>query len=550
MKICIRGVRSPLPSWKVTALKHRETAIGANTHGDTFGLHTNMICIAWFRIGAIALLVFILAGCATEDKHGGSVAARPSVSQPMPAPIDPGLVRAAGFKPEQLGYVVEDLESGTTVAAHNAERAFIPASVAKLSTAVAALEVLGGTHRFTTEVRATGERRGAVLDGDMVLVGGGDPLLGPDDLMALCGTLRADGLRRVTGRLLYDARKYPRRTAIRATQPPDARYNPGVSALSLDFNRIRVRWRGGRTSPGFNARSFPPLPGLGFQSGGGVTPNGTAWSPEMGADRTIWRLSPDAADSGRAWLPMKRPARLTAQAFRRLCAQAGVDLPPPEAARGATQGRVLARHLSPPLVEITQAMLRYSNNLLAELLGLATTEALHGRGLRLRASADAVADWWRQRLPAVNWNGYGPGNHSGLNAEGRATPAQVLAMLRLAHGRRYDAAGGSTRALADLLPAAGWRGGLGERLGQPETALRVWAKTGTMNYASGLAGYLFTEGGRRLAFAIFVNDLTARKAWDAAPGERDATARQAVADWRERAKALEAELVRRWLRSL
>jgi D-alanyl-D-alanine carboxypeptidase/D-alanyl-D-alanine-endopeptidase (penicillin-binding protein 4) len=192
--------------------------------------------------------------------------------------------------------------------------------------------------------------------------------------------------------------------------------------------------------------------------------------------------------------------------------------------------------------EIVRSMLRYSNNLVAELTGLAAGRKLTGgRRVGIPDSADAVADWLSRRVPGADWSSYAPGNHSGLNAGARVTPAQLAALLRFAHDRRYGRDG---RSLMELMPTAGLDGGLGSRLQFPDTALGVFAKTGTMNFASGLAGYLPTADGRIRVFAIFVNDKALRRAYDAEPGQAGWGSR--TAGWRHRAKRLEAALVRLW----
>lgn len=509
-------------------------------------------------VAAPAVVMAALAACTTDGPGGGpGDGSRAPIKRVVAGtgdvpPADAAAAMAdRGFARGDVGFVVRDLDSGAVVAAHNAGHTFIPASVAKLATAVAALEVLGADHRFRTRVLATGDRRGGRLRGDVILEGGGDPLLGVDDLLALCRQLRQAGIRRVDGRFLYDEELYRTRASIRPSQPADARYNPGVSALSLDFNRIRVDWRpAGAEEAGSEAavaaHSVPALPAIRLEASSRPAGPGRTWTPEPGPAATTWRLSPDAPRRGTAELPVKRPGRVTAQVFRQVCARVGVALPAAAAGRAPAAGRVLAVHRSPPLASVVQAMLRYSNNLVAELLGLATSRALTGERQTLAESARTLRAWWRRRLPDVDWRGYALRNHAGLDARGRATPAQIAAILAFAARRGYADGAGNTRGLADLLPASGWENGLGGRLRGPATALGVWAKTGTMHYASGLAGYLFPGDGRRLAFAVFVNDLARRRAYDAAAQPRAPRRQRRITAWRERAKALEGDLVSLW----
>jgi D-alanyl-D-alanine carboxypeptidase/D-alanyl-D-alanine-endopeptidase (penicillin-binding protein 4) len=243
---------------------------------------------------------------------------------------------------------------------------------------------------------------------------------------------------------------------------------------------------------------------------------------------------------------MKHPALGAGAVFRRVCARVGLQLPAPRYGAAAGAARTLARHQSPPLHEIVAAMLRHSNNLVAELVGSAASRDWTGQVLSLRESGAAITQWWRETRPEVDWEGFNPGNHSGLTARGRTTPAQMSAILAHAAGRVYDL-GGDDRGFVSLLPAAGVGGALGDRLVGPETALAVWAKTGTLHFASGLAGYLYPPSGRRLAFTIFVTDREQRRAYNPQAASQPPGQGARIADWRRRAKRLEANLVRAWM---
>ena len=451
------------------------------------------------------------------------------------------LIRKYGFEPQDVGFLVTDL-GGRELAAHNAGQAFIPASVAKLPTAVAALELLGADHRFETRMTATARvGDGGRLAGDLWLVGGGDPLLGADGLVHLCRDLARAGVRRVAGRFRYDTSRYQERPAIRDDQPMTAGYNPGVSALSVNFNRLRVRWGTGAPSDP-RAWTLPPVPSVAL-SLNRRQPEGResgAWLP-AGGDPGRWQLSTGARGYGEDWLPLKNPAQVTAEATRQVCRRMGVELPAPQPGSAPAGARPLAGHPSPPLHEVVRSMLRYSNNLVAELTGLAAGRQLTGTRIGLSQSAIALSQWYERSLPATDWARFDPGNHSGLNADARMTPAQLAAILRFAHDARYGRDG---RTLMELLPTVGLDGGLSRRLQTPDTPFAVFAKTGTMNFVSALAGYLPTRDGRARMFAILVNDKPLRRAYDANPSQ-GGWGRQA-AGWRGRAKQLEAALVRLW----
>jgi D-alanyl-D-alanine carboxypeptidase/D-alanyl-D-alanine-endopeptidase (penicillin-binding protein 4) len=358
--------------------------------------------------------------------------------------------------------------------------------------------------------------------------------------LSLCQGLRRAGVREIEGGFRHDATRYATRESIRHDQPQDKRYNPPVSALSLDFNRMQVQWRrrAGRTQ----AWSLPDLPSIRLGAARpGEVPIGQVWA--RGPDG--WELDPQARQIGRSTLPLDRPARVTAGLTRRLCDRAGVQLPPPEPGAAPAGARDLAGHASPPLTEVVQRMLLYSNNLVAELVGLAAARRLTGEALDLPEAARLLGDWLASTVPGADWSSYAPDNSSGLSSGARATPAQLTALLRFAHGKRY---GSAQRSLMSLLPAAGGAGTLSGRLTRPDTAFDVWAKTGSMHFASGLAGYILGPDGGTRAFAVFVNDQQLRRRYDADPRRRDGSWNAEIYPWRSRAKALEADLVRLWAR--
>ena len=100
--------------------------------------------------------------------------------------------------------------------------------------------------------------------------------------------------------------------------------------------------------------------------------------------------------------------------------------------------------------------------------------------------------------------------------------------------------------MPQLLPTSGWSGSLEKRLIDGGGAFRVWAKTGSLDFASTLAGYLLTDGGLRI-FVVMLADERARMRYDAL-SEPTPAMRQAAAAWEKKAKTLQDELMLGWLR--
>ena len=113
----------------------------------------------------------------------------------------------------------------------------------KAITALFALDVLGANHRFRTRLIATGNITGGVIQGALILVGGGNPMLTTDDLTEIAGQLKAAGLTEVKGKFLVYDGTLPRVKTIDKDQTVHAGYSPAVSGIALNYNRIHFEWR-------------------------------------------------------------------------------------------------------------------------------------------------------------------------------------------------------------------------------------------------------------------------------------------------------------------
>jgi D-alanyl-D-alanine carboxypeptidase/D-alanyl-D-alanine-endopeptidase (penicillin-binding protein 4) len=259
-----------------------------------------------------------------------------------------------------------------------------------------------------------------------------------------------------------------------------------------------------------------------------------------------WRMAPTAPSKGATWLPVKAPAPFVAAVFRALAEEAGITLPEPAPAMGPARGPVVAQHFSRPLSAIVAAGLKHSNNLLAELLGLSTTRQLEGRPLTIAESAARLEGWLAETLPWVDWTGFHMANHSGLSPASRASPEQIVSILRHAAGEEW--AGGlyprlmPTRSFPDpdrRLVASQVRAGNIDPM--------VWAKSGTMYYGRGLAGFVRGASGNRLVFAVFTSDLEDRRRFDDRYLHYTRSAVSAARAHLGRARDLEHALLLKWI---
>lgn len=477
-----------------------------------------------------AVLVGLTASAATAGW------AEPLARSPIP-PARPGAaVRAVSADrliasaqlTGKLSYVVADARTGAVIEAKNPLLRLPPASTAKAITSAYALDRLGPGHRFRTQLVASGAVSNGRLSGDLVLLGGGDPVLSTDDLGDLAAALKRAGIREITGRFLFDDRCLPALRSIDPEQPDHVGYNPAISGLNLNFNRVHFEWKqaGAGWTVTMDARAEryrPQVTSARMRVVARDLPVYT-YSDRRGVDD--WTVASGALGKGGArWLPVRNPGAYAAEVFQTLARAHGIVLPRPE--RGATPAgaAVLAVHDSPPLSEILQDMLKYSTNLTAEAVGLAASAAAGAKPQSLRGSAGQMQAW------------LGAGSarfvdHSGLGGASDISSGDMVQALV-----RFGARGQVHRLMKEIPQ----RDANGNKItGSPVT---IRAKTGTLNFVSGLAGYVSAPGDTELAFAIFAADEPRRNAL--APDERERP--EGARSWTRRARELQMQLIDRWL---
>ncbi|MEM1375406.1 MAG: D-alanyl-D-alanine carboxypeptidase/D-alanyl-D-alanine-endopeptidase [Pseudomonadota bacterium] len=402
-----------------------------------------------------------------------------------------------------------------------------PASVAKAVTALYTIDALGRDYRFATVILAAGPIQNGVLEGDLILKGTGDPLLDTDALGGLAAQLRDSGITRITGRFLVDAGDLPYVDQIDPSQLPWVGYNPTISGLNLNFNRVHFEWTrsGSDYSLTMDARARTYQPAVRSSVMRIAESGWPTYTHRMGEGREVWTVARPALGSGGArWLPVRRPDAYAGDVFRTLAGSMGVSLPAPQMESGPIRGNVLASHSSPSSRGLCGGMLKYSTNLTAEVLGLRASQAMGHAPVSLRASAGAMNSWAKDRFGAE----MALVDHSGLGDASRVSVADLSKMLT---------GTADLRGMLKDIPVKDRDGNLVERA---DHAIR--AKTGTLNFVNALAGYITPVGGDVLSFAIISSDLPRRAALRDSDKERPAGARS----YARRARIMQQELITRW----
>jgi len=260
-----------------------------------------------------------------------------------------------------------------------------------------------------------------------------------------------------------------------------------------------------------------------------VSRQGPVYTYADGGARDEWTVARGAlGNGGSRWLPVRKPELYAGEVFQALAEFRGVTLPAPEVVLERPEGDTLARRESGVLFEILRDMLKYSTNLTAEIVGQTATRVRTGMVTSLETSAAAMNAWAREELGLVN---VALVDHSGLSGLSRIAAVDMATAMKEVRTRLE---------LKPLLKSFRMRGELNG--GSGEHPVKVLAKTGTLNFVSGLSGFAELPDGSELAFAIFCGDIPRREALSMEQRERPDGARS----WNSRAKVLQSRLIERW----
>ncbi len=417
------------------------------------------------------------------------------------------LVRDRTLKDAQIGVVVMDAESGAILAQSGEHTLLNPASNTKLYTAAAALGLLKGSHRYQTTLSGT-VKNGTVSG--LVLRGHGDPSLRSQHLWAMVQELKAHGVRRVEGDIHVDQKFFDEQTTPPAfeQQPNEwAAFRAPVSAVALNGNTVTLMIR--PTKSGDSAISFFDPPGF-------VDIEGSVKTGDEGADTVGLELAPNgkrlsAKLSGsvgqdarlvRYTRRVDDPRLLAGYALKAILDETGLKGAEAVKLGEGSKGSVLARHESDPLSQLLYALGKNSDNFYAEMIFKSIAAELKSRPGKSHDSAELVKDWIEKH--EISDTGLVIKNGSGLFDANRTTAYSMARLLRYAW---QDPA--MKNEFVAQLAIGGIDGTLHKRFRDTRHERSIRAKTGTLDDAIALSGYVLGPAGKgTVCFSILFNKVS------------------------------------------
>jgi D-alanyl-D-alanine carboxypeptidase/D-alanyl-D-alanine-endopeptidase (penicillin-binding protein 4) len=437
----------------------------------------------------------------------------------LPDPVGRAF-RYAGIPLYAVSVVVQEAGTKAPQIAHNATRPMNAASVMKLVTTFAALEILGPDYRWTTDAYLAGPLDNGVLHGDLVLAGHGDPKITVEQWQSFMAALVARGLSEVQGDLVLDRSFF----AAVAHDPaafdhePLKPYNVGPDALLVNFKAVKFVFAPNAAGDAATVTATPPLVNVTV----GAPPRLSVgdcgdWRSAVGATITDRGAQADARFAGhypaacgeREWWVALLDARTYAHAmfatyFREAGGRFAGGWKEGRAPRGATPFATLA---SPPLYDVVRDVNKLSNNVMARqlFLTLATADAPPP------ATAAGAAAAVKRSLAA---RGIGMPelvieNGSGLSRRERISAGSLVRLLMAADAGRVR------EEFASSLAVAATDGTVERRFQNGSVAGQALLKTGTLEGVRAIAGWVIAADGKRYALAAVVNHPEAAHAQNA-----------------------------------
>lgn len=453
-----------------------------------------------------------LAACAlcalVAGVLAGAVTAQESVATVLPASVE-RVVHGHNLPAESFALVVQELGSANPVLQHNADVPLNPASTIKLLTTFAALDALGPAHTWQTELYALGPVADGVLQGDLLLKGGGDPFLVEDQLRNMLKALRRTGIERVEGNLILDGSFFD--ASVAADDPIDNQagraYNTRPNAVLANFQAVTFYFYPHPNGRDVIIRSDPELPNLSIDNrlrlrDGACAGYQRGISFDASANRTGEIIFSGEFPSRCRQYQMVREVLdapdYTFGLFMALWQELGGEL------GGTLVTGTVPDDIEPvlvwtssPLSDVIKSINKFSNNLMTRHLLLTLGSETLGSPATVDKGVAAVEEWLdangveRSSLKLVNG--------AGLARDARLSAAFMTQLLE----RAWDSPW--MPEFVASLPLNGLDGTMRNRLREPELRGHMHIKTGSLDEVAAIAGYVRSRSGRHYSVTAIVN---------------------------------------------
>ena len=425
---------------------------------------------------------------------------------------------------QAVGLYIEPLDASNPIE-FDADRARHPASVIKLLTTLAALEILGPTYTWRTDIYGSTPTTDGTIDGDLVLKGGGDPFLVTEQFWTMLKGLRDRGVRHIGGDLVIDDTFFANTDTDRSAfdEKPYRAYNVPPYALLVNFGVTRFVIRPQLAANAIRVFADPPATNLILDNQ--ITPRASGCPrPSLRvrhkSNTTTVTLTGSYALTCRElslYRSVMTHPQYVAGVFKALWRDLGGTL------RGGLrvepntpEQRLLHSHESQTLGESIRHVNKFSNNVMArQVLSTIAAHRFGAPGTTANGIA-AINEWLaanQLHIPELILD-----NGAGLSRVTRISPRNLGRILAAAMHSTYQPE------FVASLPLLAADGALTKRLRDAAVNGRIRLKTGLVDHVRSLAGYVTARSGRRFIIVMMLSQHNIHRA-------RGAQAQDAVLRW-------------------
>jgi len=420
-------------------------------------------------------------------------------------------LKKAGVPQQNVAIYVQAVEDKAPILSHNAEQAMNPASVMKVVTTNAALDLLTPAYRWKTEIYRDGKLANWVLQGNLIIKGYGDPSFKAQDFWRLMISLRQAGVKKINGDLIID-KSYFAASANQASFDNEKwrAYNAQPSAFLVNGRNTSFKFTAGDDA--VNITQEFELPEVTIvnkmkrvQGACGEWRSRMAYDVQPGDDKVVVKFSGSyATECGERFLELSlfEDEKYAFFTFKKLWRELGGEfngaLKLQETPAGAVK---VLEQLSEPLGSIVRDINKWSNNVMARQLLLTMGAEKAGAPATEVKGIAAIQSWLVAN--GLKFNELVIENGSGLSRIEQIS-AEHLGQL-LVHAYRSPV----MPEMMASLPILSLDGTIKQRLKDSQSNGRAHLKTGSLNGVSAIAGYVLDASGHRHVLVMLVNHANA-----------------------------------------
>ena len=432
----------------------------------------------------------------------------PAHSQSIPDRIQ-RIIDGHNLPVDSFSFVIQEVETNVTTIEHNPRAPMNPASAIKTITTLAALESLGPAFTWQTELYPLGPVNEGVLNGDLLMKGGGDPFLLEDQLRNMLKSLQRAGIEHINGNLVFDGSYFD--SSVSNGAPIDDQggraYNTRPNAIIANFQAMTFYFYPHPNGRDVIVHSDPRLPNVkitnrlklanrscgGFQRGISFNLN-----PQDQSEVIFEGNFPSRCDRYTMVREVLNAPDYTYGLFTSLWSELGGEF------NGDVRLGAVPDELEPsvvwnslPMSDIIKSINKYSNNVMTRHLLLTLGAEILGPPATVEKGIEAVNKYLE--LNSLDSTELTMTNGAGLSRDSRVTTQLLNNILQSAWESPY------MPEFVASLPINGMDGTMRSRVRGSRMSGRMHVKTGSLDEVAAVAGYVYSQSGKTYSVAAIVN---------------------------------------------